>query len=174
MDPLELFQIVSVVVICGVFLFSLTKYVVKTQKKIEEKEKTKEIPPAGDLAGFGIRAVAFVIDFFIFSCLLGLIVAVFGLEEPAALYLWTLILWCVYYTVLVIYFNNTIGKRILRLKIVSATAKPLTIGRILMRAFFLITFDWLIFGSGFLLILINKNKQGLHDKVAHTYVVRVN
>ena len=175
MNPMELFQIIVVAVICGVFLFFLTKQLMKNKKKLREKEKRQEIPPPENLVGFGIRAVAFVIDLLIVSLVVYFIRLALGLENTFTplLYIVVLVVWCAYYAISVICFGNTVGKKLLKLKIVSATEKPINAIRIALRAFFLITFDWLIFGSGFLLILINKNKQGLHDKVARTYVIKV-
>ena len=144
----------------------------KKNAKGEKMKKTKIKPPA-NLAGFGIRAAAFVIDLFIFWWVFFFIRLAINIRVPPIALLWAIATWCIYYTALVLFFGNTIGKKILGLKIVSATEKPITAVRIALRAFFLITFDWLIFGAGFLLILVNKNKQGLHDKVAKTYVVKV-
>ncbi len=137
--------------------------------------KKERIEPSKNIAGFWIRAVAFVIDLFIASLIIYFIRLALGLGDAPTLllYILVLVIWCTYYTVSVIYFGNTVGKKLLRLKIVSATEKPITVPRIALRAFFLITINWLILGSGFLLILVDKNKQGVHDKVAYTYVVKV-
>ncbi len=66
----------------------------------------------------------------------------------------------------------TPGKMALGLKVVrSDTGGPLTIGQAIGRFFGYIV-SWLIFGLGFLWVAFDGRKQGWHDKLASTVVVR--
>jgi uncharacterized RDD family membrane protein YckC len=68
--------------------------------------------------------------------------------------------------------NSSPGKMVFRAKIVDAeTGKAPSDGRLLAR--FLGYFvSILTLGIGFLWIAIDRRKQGLHDKIAHTVVIR--
>ncbi len=68
--------------------------------------------------------------------------------------------------------GQTIGKWICGLKVVNRNAEPLGLGRAFLR--------WLgywvsslLFGFGFLWIIVSSQKQGWHDKIAGSYVIRV-
>jgi len=76
-----------------------------------------------------------------------------------------------YFSLLPAWWNGqTVGKKLLRLRVVELTGKPMTVMRCLKRyggyAAGLATG-----GVGFLQILWDPNRQGLHDKAAHTAVV---
>ncbi len=77
----------------------------------------------------------------------------------------------VYFSLLPAWWGGqTVGKKLLRLRVVELTGKPMTVMRNLKRyggyAAGLATG-----GIGFLQILWDPNRQGLHDKAAHTAVV---
>ncbi len=77
----------------------------------------------------------------------------------------------VYFSLLPAWWGGqTVGKKLLRLRVVELTGKPMTVMRCLKRyggyAAGLATG-----GLGFLQILWDPNRQGLHDKAAHTAVL---
>lgn len=77
----------------------------------------------------------------------------------------------VYFSLLPAWWGGqTVGKKLLRLRVVELTGKPMTVLRSLKRyggyAAGLATG-----GLGFLQVLWDPNRQGLHDKAAHTAVV---
>jgi uncharacterized RDD family membrane protein YckC len=65
----------------------------------------------------------------------------------------------------------TPGKKLMAIKIVKTDGSSLTLLSALLRylGFFISSF---LLGIGFLLILFDSKKQGLHDKIASTYVVK--
>ncbi len=66
--------------------------------------------------------------------------------------------------------GQTIGDAIFGVRVVRADGKPMTIPRSIKRFLgFLLCF--LTFGVGFALILIDNQRQGLHDTIARTYVI---
>ncbi len=67
--------------------------------------------------------------------------------------------------------GQTPGKRLFGLKIIRETGEEMTYGRACLRSICWIV-SLLLFSIGFLMIAFNKQKQGLHDKLARTYVVR--
>lgn len=66
----------------------------------------------------------------------------------------------------------TLGKRALGLKVVDAEGQRLSPGKALVRSFSKIP-SGLIAGIGFFMISFDDKKQGLHDHIAKTYVVKV-
>ncbi|MDE3156710.1 MAG: RDD family protein [Acidobacteriota bacterium] len=68
--------------------------------------------------------------------------------------------------------GQTIGKMVGGLQVVSDNDDPVTIGRALLRTL-LWGLEALPVGLGFLSIVISRDRQALHDRVAHTRVVTV-
>lgn len=69
-------------------------------------------------------------------------------------------------------FASTPGKMILKMKIVDAkTLGPVSAGRLLLR-YFAYFVALIPLGLGFLWVAWDKRKQGWHDKIARTVVVR--
>jgi uncharacterized RDD family membrane protein YckC len=69
--------------------------------------------------------------------------------------------------------GQTPGKMLLRLRVIGANGKPITPGTAFLRwTGYLLS--GLVFFSGFLWIAFDRRKQGWHDKIALTLVVRMN
>ena len=66
--------------------------------------------------------------------------------------------------------QGTLGKMIMKIKVVNSSGNKLSILNALGRQLGKIV-SGLIVGIGYIMILFTKNKQGLHDKFAKTYVV---
>ncbi len=66
--------------------------------------------------------------------------------------------------------GQTPGKMLLRLKVTATDGGPVSIGSALLRWFCYIL-SALPLMVGFFMILMNRQRQGLHDKLAGTYVV---
>jgi uncharacterized RDD family membrane protein YckC len=146
-------------------------------------------------AGFWVRLVAYLLDQFLVSVLavtlwlLALVILSYkGILEAggdlfnmslgswlaysAALFYGRLLLEEVYYTFFHGYNGQTVGKFIMNLKVVTTTGEQLGYGRAFKRwlGYFA---SGLIFGIGYLMVAFTKNKQGLHDKIADTFVIRL-
>ena len=68
------------------------------------------------------------------------------------------------------YRGQTPGKSIMRIKIVSMTGENVTLSTIVVRTLGYIL-SGLLFGLGFLMVLVTKRRRSLHDLLADTYVV---
>jgi len=143
------------------------------------------------MAGFWIRALAFFIDNIVLNllCLTFFIVgwlAVYlasGVQEQVNLlgrvsavpvpYNFTMLALAIgYFTYLHGSTGQTIGKMIFQLKVVQKDGNPLSYGRSFLRwAGYLLS--GIILNIGFLWAAYDKNKQGWHDKIAQTYVIRL-
>ncbi|MFC4321429.1 RDD family protein [Litchfieldia salsa] len=81
-----------------------------------------------------------------------------------------LMLGIIYFVILVSWLGATPGKLILRMKIVNKHGHKLSFFRALWR-YMLTNLSYFTLGISYLMIAWTKKKQGLHDKLASTYVV---
>lgn len=153
------------------------------------------MPPAGiarahetrELAGFGIRLGAYLLDGLILGVLmivvmipLGLLIAVIARKAPDLMipltvlsYLIVILLSFAYILVPWAKSGATPGKKILHLKIVRDDGiERLGYGKAFLRllGYFV---NGITLYIGFLMILFNPEKKGLHDMIAGTRVIRV-
>jgi serine/threonine-protein kinase len=135
--------------------------------------------PASDMAGFGRRAAAFLIDsvllYGVAFVLLAPFAALAGSDAVALLqcagFLAALCVQVWYFVFYQARSGQTLGKKWLGIKVISADGGPLTRGRYFAR-YFGYALDSLIFYIGWLMPLWDPDQQALHDKVARTFVVR--
>lgn len=67
--------------------------------------------------------------------------------------------------------GQTPGKIALRVRVVGVDGRPIGVGRAIVRYIGYLV-STLVFLGGYLMIGLTRRKQGLHDKIARTYVVR--
>ena len=130
-------------------------------------------------AGFWIRFAAVIIDTIIFMIIFTPITMLFAtdadMQNPFA---WTTTDWILQIIGIIfiifcwVKFAGTPGKRLLKLKVLDeATGNNITIGQAILR------YIGYIIGSiplalGFLWVIWDKNKQGWHDKISKSVVVK--
>ena len=142
------------------------------------------------LAGFWVRSVAFLVDLttVMMLALVGSFLvwgaveiggafsstSEFALEwlQTTATTVLTVLIAPGYFILFVGWRGQTPGKRLLGLKVIQVTGEEVGYARALVR--------WmgqclglLLFGLGFLMVAVSRRKQGLHDKLAGTSVVRL-
>ena len=132
-------------------------------------------PVSGAKAGFWIRFVAIFIDGIIVSIVSAAIVAILNLNTNGRSGLQVL-LGLVYY----VYFwsnaspwpGQTIGSKIFNIRVIRTDGSDLTITQAFIRyvGFIISAIPLLI---GLIWAAFDANKQGWHDKIADTYVVKV-
>ena len=132
---------------------------------------------ASNYGGFWIRVVAYLIDSAPMIVLVGVAFALSLFVDPTAGLLVNLLV-LPYWFFVALYLpatkGNTIGKKMMGLAIVTDTTRPgegLGWGKAFLRllGYFVSS---LAFSIGFLLVAFTSKKQGLHDLIAGTYVVR--
>lgn len=137
-------------------------------------------------AGFGLRLVAFIIDFSFMFGLTSFFWAIFQLPIPlnsesifSGSYfifknpLGILFGWLFYVAFECSSFQATPGKAILGLKVTDENFEKIGFGQATGR-FFGKILSGLIIGIGYIMIGFTKKRQGLHDQMAHTLVLREN
>jgi len=150
---------------------------------------TPQAVAAADLpkAGFWIRAAAAFVDSLISGALQGIILFLFagllsfllhGYDSDSMLMVclaWLLggSVSAVYYVYFTAFGGQTPGKMALRIKVVRTDSTSLTLGRAFYREIIGKFVSGIILGIGYLMIAFDDKKQGLHDRMADTYVVRL-
>ena len=122
-------------------------------------------------AGFWIRFVAVILDSIIIGIPAAIIQTVLVMASGVMAMQYVVQLLA---AALVIYLNGihgaTPGKMILGMRIVNAKGKYIGIPHAILRYIGKFV-SAIIFGIGFLMIIWDKKKQGLHDKIASSFVV---
>jgi uncharacterized RDD family membrane protein YckC len=135
----------------------------RKSKKIQEKEE----PQA---AAFSLRAAAFIVDILLFSIVWGVLTTALnystGGNDPFYVFL-------LLSALVVGVFQTTPGKKLFNLRIVAEDAERISMLRAFLREAFGKLISSLLFGLGFLVAIIDKKKQALHDKLVKTRVVVV-
>ena len=137
-------------------------------------------------AGFWVRVVAYMIDFFlllavqtVLSLLIGLIIGMLGIateDDPAVnivIWLFGTVLSISYAVFFTGYCGQTPGKMALRIKVIRTDGAPITYGRAALREVLGKFVSGILLGIGYLMVAFDNRKQGLHDKIADTYVIKL-
>ena len=77
-----------------------------------------------------------------------------------------------YFVVLTVAFGATLGKMAFGMKVVGADGAKVGIGAVLMREIVGKIVSFVVVLIGFVWILVDDNRQGWHDKIGKTFVVR--
>ena len=125
-------------------------------------------------AGAGVRLVSYIIDYTVFGFLRIIFDMVLGTtfsvaHDPKESLIFLLIA-LGYFTY---FFGNgqTLGMKLVKIKLCRTDGTyPIGYARGFLRGIGMLI-SVLVIGLGFFWILIDKNKQGWHDKIADTYVV---
>jgi uncharacterized RDD family membrane protein YckC len=125
--------------------------------------------------GFGPRLVAYVIDSLIIGGVSGLITSIFAAANNDLVTMLGSLVVVVFVFWYYIYFwttkGQTPGKLVMKIKVVATDGSQVTAGKAFLRVIGYLISN-LIFALGFIWILFDTDKQGWHDKIAGTYVVR--
>ena len=137
-------------------------------------------------AGFWIRSVAYLLDSVLLgavqltlSLLIGLIVGMLGLTaegDPSTnvvLWLFGATLSLSYGVFFTGYCGQTPGKMALRIKVIRCDGSPVRYGRAALREVPGKFISGILLGIGYLMVAFDSQKQGLHDKMADTYVIKL-
>ncbi|HEX7455995.1 MAG TPA: RDD family protein, partial [Candidatus Nanoarchaeia archaeon] len=149
----------------------------------------------GEYAGFWIRLLAAIIDGFILGIIGFIIMAIFGglfgtamvtaPEEPSVVTTsflagifgtMQLLLWAIdiaYFVGLTGTYGATLGKMVLGLRVVGTNGQKISFGKAALREIIGKWISAIVFCLGYLWVAFDEKKQGWHDKIAGTYVVKV-
>ena len=122
-----------------------------------------------DYGSFIRRALAAAVDGFV----LGALFAGYYAMRSASTLFWleALCLFLLYMTLLKRGFNGMPGYRLLKIRLISVDGKPPTWTQVFIRQVSSI-FSAAVMGLGFLWILLHRDRQAWHDRIARTHVIR--
>ena len=118
-------------------------------------------------AGFFQRLVGYIIDALIISVPLGILFK--NSEENNAI---QLIVWTVYYVWMLGKYGQTVGKMVMKIKVVKEDGSPISYSDALIRELTSYLSAVVLF-LGFLWVIWDSKKQAWHDKIVKTIVVKV-
>ncbi len=155
----------------------------KDQGDIAGMQVSNEINVNSEYGGFWIRVVAYSIDAVVLAIPLHLVPfllhTVFLSADGADKVIFdvlgvffNVLVWWVYSAVLhSSVWQATIGKKVVGLKVVDKSGNRISFGRATGR-YFAEFLSVIVLGIGYLMVGWTKKKQGLHDIIAKTYVIR--
>lgn len=135
-------------------------------------------------AGFWIRFAAYIIDIVVIGSINAILLSPLLFVNdgyPIEVSLWTVngivsaIVYYVYFLLMTKFYQQTLGKMILGLKVIGESGESMTwgdlffreiIGRIIHNVFFILKLLYLT-------VAFTNKKQGIHDMIANTKVVRI-
>ena len=137
-------------------------------------------------AGFWIRVVAYLIDSIllvtvqsVLSLLINLTIGMLGIAtdgDPAintVIWLFGAVLSISYAVFFIGYCGQTPGKMALRIKVIRTDGSPVNYGRAALREVLGKFISSILLGIGYLMVAFDSRKQGLHDKIADTFVIKL-
>jgi len=156
----------------------------------QEEQPVRETHTAAEAlpkAGFWIRLVAAVVDMIIVFTLqfvLGAALAFAGVVSlgfsegsvgslAVLVQIFSYVLSFAYYIVFTGYCGQTPGKMALRIKVIRRNGSQIGFGRAAFREIPAKFIAAIIFGIGYLMVAFDEQKQGLHDRMADTYVIKL-
>jgi len=126
---------------------------------------------AMNYAGFWRRFVAQIIDAIILGAITGILIWILFFGAPQAVSWLGSVIGIVYVIGFWTWRGQTPGKIVMGVKIVKTDGSPIGIGRAILR-YIGYWVSSIIICIGYLMIAWDSKKQGLHDKIAGTYVVK--
>lgn len=137
-----------------------------------DKTVIRSLEEEAEYSGFWRRVGAYVIDWFILGFIQSPLSFVFFFLPYSYYYDFGSVVNIIYTIGFWGKKSRTPGKMALSITIVTEEGQPISTGRAFIRYFGYIP-CFLSLGLGFFWIIWDRNKQGWHDKLANTYVIRV-
>ena len=132
------------------------------------------LPAQPRYAGFWIRLLAYIIDAIILGALtfpLARVLSMMGIGEQSSNVMSIAISWMYFAVFETSGWMASPGKKALGLIVTDEQGGQLSVGRAT-RRYFAKILSALLLGIGFVMIAFTARKQGLHDKMFHTLVLR--
>lgn len=131
--------------------------------------------PEMDYAGLGLRFVAYLVDAIILGFIRFIVSLFFGVSfmDSSSELLWFDSIFNFLYFIILESGSNqaTYGKRFMKLRVVDEAGERISLGKATIRNLSKIISAFILL-IGFIMIAFDSRKQGLHDKIAGTFVVQ--
>jgi uncharacterized RDD family membrane protein YckC len=132
----------------------------------------------GEPAGFLTRLVAYIIDYIVVAIIVGIFYSIGMAIDPnqqgayIILYMIGVVIGLLYYAILWSSSGQSLGKKLVGVRVVTDDGTPPGFFRALLRVLIGYPISGLIICLGFLWVIWDANKQGWHDKIFGTHVVK--
>ena len=165
---------------CDSCLSNVTAEVPPSQPVIKESGSNVAIPEGFHFAGFGVRLIATALDVAIIGLLTtGIFYGVWSITGngpktfPFLITQFFLVIFTISYFILMTSkYGLTAGKKIFGLHVINHQgANPDKVASAVRFAYHILSGIFVFPLAGYLFIIFKKNKQGLHDRLAETYVI---
>ena len=136
-------------------------------------------------AGFLVRLVAYIVDSFIIGILLIILnvpkfilnmvgVSILDTKVLFNFSVWEIILYLlsiIYFVALTYYYGRTVGKRVMKVKVISSEKEKLSFWNVVYREVIGKYLSGLLCGIGYLTVIFDNKKRAVHDMLGYTLVV---
>lgn len=136
-------------------------------------------------AGFLVRLVAYIVDSFIIGILLIILnvpkfilnmvgVSILDTKVLFNFSVWEIILYLlsiIYFVALTYYYGRTVGKRVMKVKVISSEKEKLSFWNVVYREVIGKYLSGLLCGIGYLTVIFDNKKRAVHDMLCDTLVV---
>lgn len=132
--------------------------------------------------GFGRRFVALLVDALVIGLISTVLGFVFGFTNPQQLsntntnslsYGLSLFLSILYWVIYQKWATQTAGKKLLGIKVVDSAGQTPSYFTFFLREIIGKFISGIVIGLGYLWVIWDPKKQGWHDKIANTFVIKV-
>ncbi|MBU0577367.1 RDD family protein [Patescibacteria group bacterium] len=97
----------------------------------------------------------------------------YGIELPKLLPLFFFLCIPIYFIYAPYKFGKTLGMKIMKIKVVNLSDKPILLWQSVVRYFISITISCAVICLGYIWVLFHEKKQAWHDIIAKTLVIKV-
>lgn len=121
-------------------------------------------------AGFWVRLFAYLIDWFVLGITENIFFTWLGLETSMMFLLWFVLILS-YFILMTFVFGQTLGKMVMGIRVEMSDGKERSFGAIVLRETIGRVASLFFFGFGYWMIVFDKKKRAMHDRIAETVVI---
>ena len=124
------------------------------------------------LAGFWVRLFAYLIDWFVLQAAGNIFFTWLVPDTITMVVLWFVLILS-YFILMTYVFGQTLGKMVMGIRVEMSDGKERSFGAVVLRETIGRAASLIFFGFGYLMIVFDKKKRAMHDRIAETVVTIV-
>ncbi|PTQ55827.1 MAG: hypothetical protein BSOLF_1442 [Candidatus Carbobacillus altaicus] len=123
-------------------------------------------------AGFWVRLFAYIIDWYVVSAADKIFFTLIFPNTFTMVFLWLLLILS-YFVLMTVVFGQTLGKMVMGIRVEMSDGKERSFGAVVLRETIGRAASLIFFGFGYWMIVFDKKKRAMHDRIAETVVTIV-